>query len=138
MTTVTKNSTPSVTGFGRILRVGLNTTILASAINALLFLSASSVTFPATALTPQGTPVTLAPVVMMTLFGGIAATIGYLILSKLLAQKTAKIVMLAGSALVLIGMFFNPFGIENAPVAQIVVLEIMHLVAALPAWRLTR
>ena len=136
--TAIENSESTKPAIGGIVRTGLIAAVVAIVVNALLFFIGSLFTFPDNALTPTGDPVTIVPVVVVTLFGGIAATVGYIVLTRFLAKATANRVMLIGGALVLIGMFFNPFSIENVPVAEIVILEIMHIVAAWPVWQLTR
>ncbi len=114
--------------FGRILRIGAPTTIGAMVVNALL---ATLGNLPADF-------VPLAAVLGMTFMGGLSAIIGYAVLTRFLTQKTTNRVMLIGVALVLLGFAYNPFTIPNASVATIIILQIMHIVAALPALRLTR
>ncbi|MEM8546322.1 MAG: DUF6069 family protein [Cyanobacteria bacterium P01_H01_bin.119] len=121
-----------------IFRKGCIATVAAVVINAALYLMGSTFTFPADAITPTGDPVTVAPVILASILGGLVATISYFLLTRFLARVTANRVMWVLTGVVLIGMFFTPFGIENVPIAQIVILEIMHFVAALPVWWLTR
>lgn len=120
------------------IRKGAIGTVIAVVVNAALFLIGSTFTFPAEALSPLGEPVTLGPVIIMTLLAGVVATIGYLVLTRFLTLRNANIVMWVVTVLVLIGMVYGPFGIENVPLAEIVILEIMHLVAAIPVYWLTR
>jgi hypothetical protein len=136
-TTVTPSE--SKPALGAIWKNGLIATAIAVIINALLFLLGSTFTFPAEALTPMGAPITIGPVVILTLLAGLVATIGYTVLTRFLAISTANRVMWIVAVVVLIGMFFSPFGIENVPLAEIVILEVMHLVAGLiPVYLLTR
>ena len=126
----TATTTPKVSNgnFGRIARVGATTTLASTLINALIF---ALVSLPAES-------VPLAAVVIVTLMGGVAATVGYAILTRLLTAQNANRVMWAGIVLVLLGFAFNPFTIPNVSAMTIVTLQVMHLDAALPAWRLTR
>ena len=123
---------------GTIVRKGSIATAIATVMNAGLYLIGTTFTFPADAITPMGVPITIVPVISVSVIAGVTATVGYFVLTVFLAKETANRVMLVLSAIVLIGMFFSPFGIENAPFAQIAILEIMHFVAALPVWRLIR
>lgn len=112
--------------FGRTLRIGAITTVGAMLVNALLFTLGN---LP-TDFVPFGA------VMGMTFMGGFAAIIGYAIMTRFLAQKTADRVMLIGVACVLAGFAFNPFTIPNVSITTIVILQLMHVVAALPAMRL--
>lgn len=97
--------------------------------NAVLYLvSAALGWFPPDVLSPMGEPITLAPVLGMTLFGAIAGTIGYLVLSRFLTKAQANRWFTILAVIVLVLMVATPLGLTGAPVMQIVVLEIMHLV----------
>jgi hypothetical protein len=136
MTTAQFESTkPAVT---TILRIGATGIVIATLINTVLYLIGSTFTFPPDAIAPTGVPVTIVPVAMITAVAGAVATVGYLVLTRFLSPRWTNLVMWLTAAAVLIGMFFTPFGIENVPVAQIVILEIMHLVAASRVYLLTR
>lgn len=125
-------------GLGVVARRGLTATVIAAVVNIVLFLIGSLFTFPADAITPMGVPVDVTAVAAITTMAGVLATVGYFVLTRVMALKTANRVMLILTILALIGMAFNPFSIANVPAVQIVVLEIMHLVAALPAITLLR
>lgn len=126
---------PSVT---LIWRNGVIATVVATVINAVLYLAGSTFTFPAEAVSPFGDPITLVPVVLATVFGGVAATIGYTVLTRLLSLQLANRIMWIGIILVLIGMTPGPFGIENVSIAQVIIMQVMHFVAAIPVVMLTR
>ena len=128
MTTTTTTFSSTNRNFGRIVRTGAVTTVGALLVNALLFTLGN---LP-TEFVPFGA------VMGMTFMGGFAATIGYALLARFLAQQTANRIMLVGTVFVLLGFAYNPFTIPNVSMATIVMLQIMHLVAALPAIRLTR
>ncbi|HSH03857.1 MAG TPA: DUF6069 family protein [Anaerolineae bacterium] len=120
-----------------LLKNGAIATLAAIIINVLLFLIGSLFTFPDNAITPMGTPVSIAPVIITTLLGGLFATIGYLVLTKFMPERANQIMWVV-AIIVLLGMAPSPFGITNVPVLQIIILEIMHIVAALPVYALTK
>lgn len=126
MATTTTTSNIKNRNFGRTLRIGTITTVGAMLVNALLFTLGN---LP-TDFVPFGA------VMGMTFMGGFAAIIGYAIMTRFLAQKTADRVMLIGVACVLTGFAFNPFTIPNVSITTIVILQLMHVAAALPAMRL--
>jgi hypothetical protein len=120
------------------MRAGGMATLVATIINAILFDVGSTFTFPADAITALGGPISLPAVVISTLVSGLLATLGYVVLTRFLSVRVARIVFWVCLALVLLLSAANPFGITNVPIAEIVILEIMHLVAGLlPAWRMT-
>lgn len=134
-TAQTEPTKPAIT---TILRTGAIGIVIATLINAVLYLIGSTFTFPPDAITPVGEPVTIVPVAMITAVAGAVATVGYLVLTRFLSPRWTNLVMWLTAAAVLIGMFFSPFSIENAPVAEIVILEIMHVVTIVPVYLLTR
>lgn len=136
MTVVPADPKPAAAG---IIRRGAIATIIAVVVNSLLFLIGSLFTFPPEAITPMGGPIELPIVAVLTLGAGIFATIGYLVLTRIMGLTTAHRVTIMVTILVLLGMAVNPFvSIQNAPMSQILILEIMHLVAALPVVALLR
>ena len=104
--------------------------------NAYMFgvIGAAAGAFPPDALTPMGVPVDVTAVIAASLMGSIVGTIGYFILTRVLTLKLARQIFIGGMVLALIGMFFGPFGIPNAPVLQIILLEIMHFVVGGALW----
>lgn len=115
---------------GQILRRGGLATLLAAVVNLALYaLGASLGAFPPTALTPVGEPLSWQAVLAMSVLGGVVGTLGYLVFTRFLARPQANRWFIGLSILVLLGMFFAPFQIENAPTLEIVLLEIMHLVS---------
>jgi CBS domain containing-hemolysin-like protein len=123
----------------QIVRTGGIATVIATIINAIIFATGVTFTFPADAVTALGGPVNLLAVAISTLLIGVMATLGYLTLTRFFSVGVARIVMWVSLAWMLIVPPANPFGIGIVPVAGIVILEVMHIVAArLPAWRMTR
>lgn len=130
--------TPAPT-IGRLAQYGLISTLIATLINAILYFIGTQFTFPDDALTPLGVPVTIMPVVLITLLSGIVATIGYIVLTRFVPVATARRLFWILVAVVLIVMFFPPFNITNVPFAEVMILQTMHLVAGLlPAYHLTK
>lgn len=136
MTTTT--NTPTTTklatkpSIGSIIRAGAIGIVIATVINVILYLISTTIgALPAMAT--MGQPITLVPVLTFTIGGGIAATIGYLILTRFLTHGRANTVFVIIASLVIIGMAFTPItSVVEPTVMTVVMLEIMHLAAALP------
>jgi hypothetical protein len=116
---------------GAILRAGAVGIVVAAALNSILYFVATTIgALPVMA--SMGQPITLIPVLIFTVGGGIAATILYLILTRFFEQPRANTIFLVVASLVLIGMAFTPItGILNPTVTTVLMLESMHGVAAL-------
>lgn len=120
---------------GEVAKAGGTAVAVAIAVNVVLYLIGAAVgAFPPDALTPMGVPVDVTAVIAVSLMGSLVGTIGYFILTRVLTLQLARQVFTGGVVLVLIGMFFSPFGIPNAPALQIILLEIMHLVVGGALW----
>ena len=118
---------------GGIIKNGAIAGGIAVVVNAILYLRASALGwFPDTVITPSGAPITLAPVLMITLGGAIVGTIGYLILSRFLNRQKADLWFTILAVIVLVVMAINPPQLPGVSMGQIVAMEIMHLVAGLP------
>jgi hypothetical protein len=136
--TTTTNTTNTVTTvdakptIGSIIRAGAIGIVIATVLNVILyFLSTAIGALPAMA--SMGQPITLMPVLTFTIGGGIVATIGYLILTRFLTHRRANTVFVIIASLVIIGMAFTPItSVVEPTVLTVVMLEIMHLAAALP------
>lgn len=129
-TTVTQLDTrPSM---GSIFRAGAIGIVIAAVLNIILYFIATAIgALPAMA--SMGQPITLAPVLIFTVGGGIAATVLYLILTRFLAHGRANTTFVIIASLVIIGMAFTPItNIVEPTVSTVLILEIMHLAAALP------
>lgn len=129
-TTITHYDTKPT--LGSIVRAGAIGIVVAAIINALLyFISTAIGALPAMA--SMGQPITLLPVLTFTIGGGLAATIGYLILTRFLTHGRANTVFVIIASLVIIGMAFTPItSVVEPTVMTVVMLEIMHLATALP------
>lgn len=130
MTTITHHDTkPAI---GSIVRAGVIGIVIATVLNVILyFISTAIGALPVMA--SMGQPITLIPVLTFTIGGGLAATIGYLILSRFLTHRRANTVFVIIASLVIVGMAFTPVtSVVEPTVITVVMLEIMHLAAALP------
>lgn len=114
---------------GSIARQGILGAVIALAINAVLyFTGAAAGGFPPEALTPIGVPVDIIAIANISVMATVAAIVGYFVLTRLLSRQRAQQIFVGLAVLVLLGMGTTPFTIANAPVLQIVLLEVMHLV----------
>lgn len=103
---------------------------VAVVVNGALYLIGDAMgAFPADAV-PQGQdqPVTLGPVAALSAAGS-AVGVGVYAVLRLFTDKAWMVFLGIAVAVVLI-MAVPPFQIQDVPVAQIVLLEIMHLVTA--------
>ncbi|MCB0063944.1 MAG: hypothetical protein KDE19_17595 [Caldilineaceae bacterium] len=137
MTTTTNTTTTETTPaakptIGSIVRAGAIGIVIAAVLNLILyFISTAIGALPI--MSTMGQPITLVPVLTFTIGAGIAATILYLILTRFLDQGRANTVFVVIASLVLIGMAFTPMtSVVEPTVITVVMLEIMHLAAALP------
>lgn len=113
---------------GSIFKAGVMAAVIAAVVNAILFLIGSTFTFPDTALTPMGQPIVLPAVIFMSFVPVLLGTGVYWALNRFMSGNADRI-FVAISVIVLVFMIPGPFGIENVDIAQIVILQIMHVVA---------
>ncbi len=131
--TVTETPIETKPSIGGIFKNGAIAGVLAVVVNAILYFGASALGwFPETVLTPAGVPITLAPVISLTVASAIVGAIGYLILSRFLSRQKADLWFTILAVIVLVVMAITPLQLPGAPMGQIITLEIMHLVAGLP------
>lgn len=116
-------------GFGAIARQGAIGTAIALVINSILFLAGSAAgAFPEDAVGPTGQAINLTAVIVAHIIPGIASMIIYYLMVRFLERSRADRFFLILAIVVLVAAVYNPFTITNAPVLQIVILQIMHLV----------
>lgn len=120
---------PRYTG-RKILAAGGGAAILSGAINALVFLIGDVFgAFPDTVTVPTTeAPITVGSIVIASFAGAVLATIAFFAIAKLTHRPARNFLVLA--AVVLIASFAIPFTIPGAPIAMIVLLEVMHIVVA--------
>jgi hypothetical protein len=129
MTTAAISSKPSL---GTIWRKGLIAIVVATAINAVLyFVGAALGWMPDTVLSPAGLPITIVPVVVSTVVALVVATIVYSILNRFTDNPNRWFTIIA--VVLLVVSFASPLTLPGAPAMMIVLLELMHVVAAAAA-----
>ncbi len=128
------DSKPARRPIGEIWKAGLIGAGVAALINVVLYLLGRALgSFPSTALTPMGRPVDALGAAVLSVFGVLAGAVVYTILSRLMDTPRANRWFLIIAIVVLVLMVLSPLGILGAPVSQIVIMEIMHLVAGISA-----
>jgi hypothetical protein len=128
------DSKPARRPIGEIWKAGLIGAGVAAIINVVLYLTGRALgSFPDTALTPMGRPVDVVGTVVFTVFGVLAGAVVYTILTRLMVTARANRWFLIIAIVVLVLMAPSPLGIPGAPASQIVIMEIMHLVAGISA-----
>jgi hypothetical protein len=131
---MTPNSKPVRQSIGSIWKAGIVAAAVAAAANIVLyFLGRALGAFPDTALTPMGRPVDAVATVMVSVLGVLAGALVYTVLTRLLDAARAKRWFLLIAIVVLVLMAPSPVGIPGAPLSQVVIMEIMHLVAGVSA-----
>lgn len=103
---------------------------IAMAVNGALYLVGESMgAFPPDAVVSnRNTPVTLGPVLALSAAGSAVGVTVYAVLRQF--TDKAWMVFIGMAVAVVLVMAVPPFQIQEVPTAQIVLLEIMHLVAA--------
>ena len=130
---VAANSTATQTEeiiLGRLWWASLLAGVGAAAINAVIYVIASAAgAIPATVLVPGlNLPVTVVPVVLNSFVPAILAAI-FLALLQRFARRPIRLFRIIAAVLLVLS-FANPFTIPGAPIAMILVLDLMHIVAA--------
>jgi hypothetical protein len=117
---------------GDIVKAGLIAAVSAAVVNALVFLLGRALgSFPDTALTPAGRPIDAPGAALLSVVGVIAGSVLYTVLTRRFETDKANRWFRIIAVIVLVAMIPTPLGIAGAPVSQIVLLEVMHLVAGL-------
>jgi hypothetical protein len=131
---ITPNSKPARRPIGEIWKAGLMGAGVAAIINVVLYLLGRALgSFPVTALTPMGRPVDAVGTAVFSVFGVLAGTLVYTVLSRLMDTSRANRWFLIIAIVVLVLMVLSPLGVSGAPTSQIVIMEIMHLGAGISA-----
>lgn len=106
--------------------------VVAAAINAALFVATSSFAFPSDAIAAEtGAPVGLSEIVIATLVGSTIAVGGYALLRCFCPSLTRPRPIYGLAVVLLVLLSYGPFTIHNVGIAQIVVMQLMHVVAAI-------
>ena len=81
----------------------------------------------------MGRPVDAVGTAVFSVFGVLAGAVVYTLLTRLMDTARANRWFLIIAIVVLVLMAPSPLGIPGAPTSQIVIMEIMHLVAGISA-----
>ena len=131
---MTPNAKPVRRPLGEIWKAGVIGAGVAAIVNIVLYLLGRALgSFPATAVTPMGRPVDAVGAAVISILGVLAGAVVYTILSRLMVTARANRWFLIIAVIVLVLMAPSPLGIPGAPASQIVIMEIMHLVAGISA-----
>lgn len=124
---------------GRIWWAALLAGVAAAAANALVFLIAQAAgAIPPDIIVPEANePITVVPVMMVSFMPAIVAGIVLAILAALTPHPVKIFLIIATIMLIL--SFYTPFTIPGAIMPMIVVLNLMHIIAAVViSWVLIR
>ena len=115
--------------FKRLLWAGPLAAISAAVANAVVYFVASALgAMPQDFVVQDSGPITIAPVVFSSLIGAAGAILVFAVVALLSRRPIRTFRILAAAALVL--SFATPLTIPGAPLAMILTLELMHVVAA--------
>jgi hypothetical protein len=131
---MTSVATPTKPAIGAIWRKGVIAAIVGAVINALLYVIGAALGgFPTSVLTPLGQPITLVTVIIMSVVTILAGALVYTVLSRITANPNRWFIIV--TAIVFIVMIYSPITLMSvgAPLLRIVLLELMHVVAAASA-----
>ena len=115
----------------KLWRVALLAGAVSAVANAIFYIIANALgAIPATVLIqPMNQPITIAPVIMSSSLSAIPAAIVLALLNAFTRQPIRLFHIVAVVVLAL--SFIQPFFIPGAPASMIIVLELMHVVAAI-------
>jgi hypothetical protein len=125
------------TSYRRLLSGALTAAAAATLLNTLLYFAGRVLgAFPPTVLV-QGEPFSVVPVIVLSFFSVLVAALIFALLARFVPRP--KRVFYIVALVVFAMMLFTPFSIPAAPALTIVILELMHVVAAAGAiWAVRR
>ena len=107
--------------------IGLIAAVLGNVI--LFFVGKAAGALPEDVIIPNANaPLTVGPVIFGTILPAIVATLLFGLLARFTKRPVPIFMVIAIILLVL--SFYTPFSIPNAPTGMVVILELMHVVAA--------
>jgi hypothetical protein len=125
MSASTLSTKPAI---GTIWRNGITAAIVAAVINAILYYAGLATgNWDLGVITPMGTSINIVPVVVMSIATIVAGTLGYTIVSRFVSNPNLWFIV--ATAIVFLLMLAGPFQL-GAPVGMVVLLQLMHVVAA--------
>jgi len=118
---------------GTIWRNGSIAAVVSAVINVALFLVGSAIGgMPPEVLTPMGVPIQLSAVLLLSVVPVLLGTLLYWILNRFVSNPN----LWFGIAVIIafLVMLPGPLGLAGAPILQVVLLEVMHVVSAAAAY----
>lgn len=113
-----------------IWRNGIIAAVVAAALNAILYqVGAATGNMPADFITPAGYPITIVPMVIMSIVPLLVGTLAYTILTRFVKNPLANRIFVGVSIVLLILFAFTPLQLVNPPLGMIIILEIAHVIA---------
>jgi len=114
--------------YRRLLLGALTAAAAATLVNTLLYFAGRIFgAFPPT-VRVQGEPFDVVPVIVLSFFSVLVAALIFALLARFVPRP--KRIFYIVALVVFVLMFFTPFTIPAAPTLTIVILELMHVVAA--------
>lgn len=127
----TRTAAGQVIAYRRLPGAALLAAVVAAVVNALVYFAASGLgAIPRDILLPLASgeaPLTVGPVVITSVVGAIGAAIAFAVIG-LFAQRPIRLFRIV-SIVALVLSFGAPFSVPGLPVAMIISLEMMHVVA---------
>ncbi|QIN79711.1 hypothetical protein GBA65_15545 [Rubrobacter marinus] len=117
-----------VAGFGRLLIYGVVAGVAAAVANAVVYLLASALGAMPQDVVANGQPITLGAVATSSFVPAILAALLLALLGRFTRRPVSIFRIVA--VVLLVVSFVTPFSIPGAPIAMIVALLLMHVVAA--------
>lgn len=125
---MTTTPTTRLVSYRRLLLSALTAAAAATLVNTLLYFAGRIFgAFPPTVLV-QGEPFSVVPVIMLSFFSVLVAAVVFALFARFVPRP--KQVFYIVAAVIFVLMLFTPFTIPAAPTVTIVILELMHAVAA--------
>jgi hypothetical protein len=124
----TTSATTRPVSYRRLAVGALTAAAAATVLNTLLYLVGRLLgAFPPYVLV-QGEPFSVVPVIMLSFFSVLIAALVFALFVRFVPRPRRVFYIVA--AVIFVLMFFTPFTIPAAPTVTVVILELMHVVAA--------
>lgn len=113
-----------------IWRNGIIAAVVAAVLNAILYqVGVATGNMPTDFITPVGYPLTIAPMVIMSIVPLLVGTLAYTILTRFVKNPLANRIFVGVAILLLILFAFSPLQLVNPPLSMVIILEIAHVIA---------
>lgn len=127
-------TTPTTTrpvSYRRLLVGALTAAAAATLLNTLLYFVGRILGAFAPTVLVQGEPFSVVPVIVLSFFSVLIAALVFALLARFVPRP--KRVFYIVALVIFVLMFFTPFTIPAAPTVTLVILELMHVIAAAAA-----